>query len=101
MLKKVPSVLKSYPKRIEEYVSSLKASNQSIKALILDDEADHSSLNTKKTGASPVHSGIAALLDAFDQVDYIAYTATPQGCIAQDIQARFGYPGFHLGPRPV
>ena len=92
VLKKVPSVLKSYPKRIEEYVSSLKASNQSIKALILDDEADHSSLNTKKTGASPVHSGIAALLDAFDQVDYIAYTATPQGCIAQDIQARFGYP---------
>lgn len=92
VLKKNPSVLESYGNRLEEYIKSLKKANKKVRALILDDEADHSSLNTKKIGESTVHGGITKLLNAFDFVDYIAYTATPQGCIAQNVEAKFGYP---------
>ena len=92
VLKKNASVLTNYAARIEEYVQKLAESGHAVRALVLDDEADHSSLNTKKEGETRVHQGVGAILDAFHQVDYIAYTATPQGCIAQDIEAKFGYP---------
>ena len=62
VLKKNPNVLESYGNRLEEYIKSLKKDNKKVRALILDDEADHSSLNTKKIGESTVHGGITKLL---------------------------------------
>lgn len=92
VLKKNANVLTNYAARIQEYVQKLTESEHQVRALILDDEADHSSLNTKKEGETRIHQEVGAIIDAFNKVDYIAYTATPQGCIAQDIHAKFGYP---------
>jgi len=47
--------------------------------LIIDDEADNASINTKKPGQDPstINRLIRELLGLFDKTSYIAYTATP------------------------
>ena len=55
-------------------------------ALILDDESDHSSLNTKRksTKGSEIHKLIGKLRDSISRNAYIGYTATPQGVLLSD-----------------
>jgi len=50
-----------------------------IPLLIIDDEADNASINTKNVDDSPavINSRIRSLLKAFDKSAYIGYTATP------------------------
>ena len=60
------------------------------KFLILDDEADALTEHQKK-GASKISQCLSDLADVLRCVD-LAYTATPQGCIAADVNARVGYP---------
>lgn len=45
--------------------------------LLIDDEADHASVNTKKDGITAINSRIRELLSLFSQSTYIGYTATP------------------------
>ena len=47
--------------------------------LLIDDEADHASINTNKefVDASKINGLIKELLSLFDRHSYIAYTATP------------------------
>lgn len=47
--------------------------------LMIDDEADHASVNTKKSGrdATAINSGIRKILELFPRHCYVGYTATP------------------------
>lgn len=92
VLKKEPRTLEKYVRTLEEFVKRIGDNGTQPKFLILDDEADHSSLNTKKQGASKISQCISDLANVLRCVDYVAYTATPQGCIAADVNARVGYP---------
>lgn len=47
--------------------------------LLIDDEADNASINTKKQKGevTRINEGIRAILDQFNKASYVAYTATP------------------------
>lgn len=50
-----------------------------IPLLVIDDEADNASVNTKQSGQDPavINKRIRELLKAFDKSAYVGYTATP------------------------
>lgn len=58
-------------------------SGESYPTLIIDDESDHSSLNTKRNKAenSTIHRMIGDLRDSISKNAYLGYTATPQGIL--------------------
>jgi len=61
--------------------------------LILDDEADYASLDNNPGGApSAIHSLIVELRNSIPRNCYVAYTATPQGCLSANINDIIGYP---------
>ena len=67
--------------------------NEDLKALIIDDEADYASQNTKKgSQASSIHQLIVDLRMQLSQNTYVGYTATPQACLGADPNALVGYP---------
>jgi hypothetical protein len=83
-----------------------------IPMLVIDDEADHSSINTKKAsrisadGVTPedinptkINQRIRELLDAFEKSAYVGYTATPFANIFVDPKASHGKFGDDLFPR--
>lgn len=83
-----------------------------IPMLVIDDEADHSSINTKKTsrvgadGTAPadidptkINQRIRELLDAFEKSAYVGYTATPFANIFVDPKATHSKFGDDLFPR--
>lgn len=83
-----------------------------IPMLVIDDEADHSSINTKKIsrvsadGVTPedinptkINQRIRELLDAFEKSAYVGYTATPFANIFVDPKASHGKFGDDLFPR--
>jgi hypothetical protein len=53
------------------------ATQHQIPILIVDDEADNASVNTKKTDDAPINKLIRGLLDNFARSTYVAFTATP------------------------
>ena len=58
--------------------------------LILDEESDHSSLNTKRNTklGSTIHNLICDLRDSIKQNAYMGYTATPQGVLLQSPKSK-------------
>jgi hypothetical protein len=52
---------------------------QDVPLLVIDDEADNASVNTKSRGEDPtvINRRIRGLLKAFDRSSYVGYTATP------------------------
>lgn len=83
-----------------------------IPMLVIDDEADHSSINTKKSeqisagGVSTkevdptaINRRIRELLNAFEKSAYVGYTATPFANIFVDPKATHGKLGDDLFPR--
>jgi hypothetical protein len=50
-----------------------------IPLLLIDDECDNASINTRITGADPtaINAGIRKILHSFSQSSYVGYTATP------------------------
>ncbi|QYM78957.1 Z1 domain-containing protein [Horticoccus luteus] len=74
--------------------------------LLIDDEADNASINTKsKDGADPeldvsvINGRIRALLDAFEKSAYVGYTATPFANIFINPDAESPKHGADLFPR--
>lgn len=63
-------------------------------AMIIDDEADYASRNTETAsgGDSTIHDDIVSLRAAIPRNCYVAYTATPQACLAADPNDPIGYP---------
>lgn len=83
-----------------------------IPMLVIDDEADHSSINTKKAGRmaadgiapeevdpTKINQRIRELLNAFEKSAYVGYTATPFANIFVDPKATHGKFGDDLFPR--
>lgn len=79
---------------------------QNVPLLLIDDEADNASINTKsKDGADPeldvsvINGRIRALLDAFEKASYVGYTATPFANIFINPDAESPKHGADLFPR--
>ena len=73
-------------KGIIEIMKTIKERGFSPETLILDDESDHSSLNTKPNDdkGSTIHNLICTLRNNIDKNCYVGYTATPQGVLMAD-----------------
>jgi hypothetical protein len=66
-------------------------------ALVIDDEADHASINTARdpeSDPSRINALIRELLMSFSRVGFVGYTATPFA----NIFTHYGDPGGELGP---
>jgi hypothetical protein len=84
VVKKQVSILKnlnqwlnsSYGERNKE---TGKTTINNIPLLLVDDECDNASINTKKADTNPtaINAGIRKLLNSFSQSSYVGYTATP------------------------
>lgn len=74
-----------------------------IPVLVIDDEADHASVNTKsddpETDPSAINGLIRKILNTFDRTAYVAYTATPFANIFIDPEADHDTWGQDLFPR--
>jgi len=75
-------VLKKNVSILRNLIDWLKNNNQDLgkyPMLLIDDEADHASVNTNKPDKDPTktNSRIRELLSLFDQNSYLGYTATP------------------------
>ncbi len=75
-------VLKKNVSILKNLVDWLKNNNQDLSKfpmLLIDDEADHASVNTNKEDEDPTTTNrrIRELLALFDQSSYLGYTATP------------------------
>lgn len=108
VIKKNVSILKNLLKKIR----GGKAPYTSLKwpTLVIDDEADHSSVNTAmidpETDPKPINMLIRKILWACDKVAFVGYTATPYANIFMDdewVEKRDGRnvdePGSDLFPR--
>jgi len=52
--------------------------------LLIDDEADHASINTSKTDRTAINNAMVELLTVFQQSSYVGYTATPYANLFSD-----------------
>jgi hypothetical protein len=62
------------------------------KTLILDDESDYASLNVGKKTITAINKQLINLRNNLPKNCYVGYTATPQGCLAADVNSTVGYP---------
>jgi hypothetical protein len=78
---------------------------RNVPVLVIDDEADHASVNTKfakddsEIDPSVINRLIRKFLDTFEQTAYVAYTATPFANIFIDPDADHSTVGEDLFPR--
>ena len=83
VVKKNPDVLKRILAWVENqgkiHPETGKKIVDGVPLLLLDDEADNASVNTKKEGEVPaqINKAIRQILNAFQQRSYVGYTATP------------------------
>lgn len=74
VIKKNASILRN----LKEWLESRGRALDSKKLLLIDDEADHYSINTKNSSErTAINEGIRKLLSLFKQKAYVGYTATP------------------------
>jgi len=78
----VVMVIKKNVSSFEYVISWLKSNNANLGELpmmLIDDEADHASINTKKPDLDPttINKKIIELLSLFQKNNYVGYTATP------------------------
>jgi hypothetical protein len=79
VVKKVPSVLK----KVAADLNAIKSRLADIPTLVIDDESDQASVNTKKPTATEIkertatNSAIVSLLQQLPRAQYVGYTATP------------------------
>ena len=92
VVKKETRILPKLVSQVQGFVKKMNENGVEPKFLILDDEADYGSLDTGRKKQSTTNERIEALRQATRYSDYIAYTATPQGCLAADVDAEIGFP---------
>jgi len=97
VIKKESSILKNLVTWIKGNALNL----ESLPLLLIDDEADQASINTKKSGSevTTINRNIRKLLSLFSQSAYIGYTATPFANIFIDPESRDDMLGDELFPR--
>ena len=88
--------LKKLNKDIKEAEQFCKTHNidfsERYKTLILDDESDYASLNVSKKSITAINKQLTNLRNNLPKNCYVGYTATPQGCLAADVNSTVGYP---------
>ena len=106
VVKKNASVLKNLLKWVQGFAVDHEAATgrkfvKDVPILVIDDEADQASVNSKKLDATPtkINSLIRELLFTFSQSAYVGYTATPFANIFIHDQARADDLGQDLFPR--
>ncbi|PCJ22649.1 MAG: endonuclease [SAR86 cluster bacterium] len=79
VIKKHVSTLASLHRWLEELNAKGKGKISDIPMLMIDDEADNASINTKKEDLDPTKTNrrIREILSLFDKSCYVGYTATP------------------------
>lgn len=98
-------VIKKNKSTLENLIDWLKHNNRhNLKnhpMLIIDDEADHASINTNKEGedATTINKKIRELIHLFDRSSYLGYTATPFANIFIDPDTETEMLGDDLFPR--
>ena len=66
---------------------------ESFKCMIIDDEADYASADTKPmTGGSATFNKLVELRNCLPKNSYVQYTATPQACLSSNKNNIVGYP---------
>lgn len=92
VVKKEVNILKKLVNQVKGLITTCDRYGVKPRFLILDDEADFGSLNTSKNSQSKTNDLIESLRLASQHSDYVAYTATPQGCLSADVNAEIGFP---------
>lgn len=79
VIKKNTSILKHLQKWIATSYTDQEGELIDVPLLLIDDEADNASVNTKKPESDPtaINAGIRKILAAFEHTTYVAVTATP------------------------
>lgn len=95
-IKKEINQLKKLLQHLRELKKSFSPKSQTqfknFKTLIIDDEADYASQNTVKSGKTAINKALGDIRSILPRNSYVAYTATPQACIAADHTNLIGYP---------
>jgi len=98
-------VIKKNKSTFENLIDWLKHNNphnlKNHPMLLVDDEADHASINTNKEGdvATTINRKIRELLHLFDRSSYVGYTATPFANVFIDPETDSKMLGDDLFPR--
>lgn len=96
-------VVKKNTSTLKNLISWLKYNNphklKEYPMLLIDDEADHASINTKQDGVTAINAKIRELIGLFNQSSYVGYTATPFANIFIDPDTEDEMLGDDLFPR--
>jgi hypothetical protein len=98
-------VIKKNKSTLDNLIDWLKNNNphklNNYPLLLIDDEADHASINTSKEGndATTINKKIRELLHLFDRSSYLGYTATPFANVFIDPETDNEMLGDDLFPR--
>jgi len=84
VLKKNKSVLEKLEHWLRFYNASKMSKKIDLPMLLIDDEADYASVNTKKDDITTINKGIRKLLVLFEKANYVGFTATPYANIFID-----------------
>ncbi len=77
VLKKNKSVLEKLEHWLRFYNINPVTKKIDLPMLLIDDEADNASVNTKLDDVTAINKGIRKLLALFDRANYVGFTATP------------------------
>lgn len=79
VVKKNTSILRRLKEWLQRNNSDLNGTISDLPVLLIDDEADHASVNTNNPDKNPtaINSRIREILKLFKRKSYLAYTATP------------------------
>jgi len=105
LIEPVVFVIKKNKSTFDNLIDWLKHNNphnlQDYPMLLIDDEADHASINTNKEGVHPttINIKIRELLKLFDRSSYVGYTATPFANVFIDPETEDEMLGDDLFPR--
>ena len=84
VLKKNKRVLEKLEHWLRSYNASKTTNKIDLPMLLIDDEADYASVNTKKDDITTINKGIRKLLVLFEKANYVGFTATPYANIFID-----------------
>lgn len=77
VLKKNKSVLEKLEHWLRFYNANKTTKKIDLPMLLVDDEADNASVNTKADDVTAINKGIRKLLALFEKANYVGFTATP------------------------
>lgn len=99
VLKKNKSVLEKLEHWLRFYNANKSTKKIDLPMLLIDDEADNASVNTKVDDVTAINKGIRKLLGLFEQANYVGFTATPYANVFIDPDSEEEMLNHDLFPR--